>query len=36
MIRNNHAREAGRDRDKEAKRGKAGVLVQSDKICCLD
>lgn len=36
MIRNNHAREGGRDGDKEAKRDKAGRLVKSERIYCLD
>lgn len=35
MIRNNHAREGGCDGDKEAKRGKTGRLVKSDRIYCL-
>lgn len=34
MIRNNHAREGGCDGDKEAKRGKTGRLVKSDRIYC--
>lgn len=36
MIRNNHAREGGRDGDKEAKRDGAGRLFKSDRIYCLD
>lgn len=36
MIRNNHAREGGRDGDKEAKKDKAGRLAKSDRIYCLD
>lgn len=36
MIRNNHARKGGCDGDKEAKRDKAGRLVKSDRIYCLD
>lgn len=36
MIRNNHARKGGHNGDKEAKRDKAGRLVKSDRIYCLD